>query len=521
MTTHLAILAIALGLVSIIWWGFTGSKKAHLPPGPRGKPIIGNLLDLPTPGVQEWQHWLKHKDIYGPLSSITVLGKTIIIINDRDLAFHILERNSAKHSSRPRLVFADELAGWGKLMSSQDNTPLLRTYRRAIKKIIGTRESASKFDSLLESEARRFACRVLRTPGKFIEHNRTAAGAFILNVTYGYSIEPHGEDPLVRLADHALEQFSEAAMPGAWLVDMIPALKYIPEWMPGARFQRVARDHFATLTKLVENPVTFTKFQMNHDEDRQSFVSTLLKQGEEEEIVKWAAVAMYGGGSDTIVAVLEVFFLAMTMFPDVQCEAQKEMDKLFGKPTLPKATDRENLPYVNALVKETLRWHTIAPLSIPHRADEDDLINGFVIPKNAIILPNAWWFNNDPVIYPNPWDFQPERFLTSPPALDPGDVSFGFGRRVCPGRLIAETSVFLMIAHTLALFDIRKPVDENGKEVNPTVDFTPGILSHPVPYHAVFTPRSEEHEQLIAKFEKAHPFGKGDSETLRMALHRP
>lgn len=70
--------------------------------------------------------------------------------------------------------------------------------------------------------------------------------------------------------------------------------------MPGARFQRVARDHFATLTRLVENPVMFTKFQMNRDEDRQSFVSTLLKQGEEEEIVKWAAVAMYGGGSDTV-----------------------------------------------------------------------------------------------------------------------------------------------------------------------------------------------------------------------------
>ncbi|KAJ5523652.1 hypothetical protein N7494_010302 [Penicillium frequentans] len=406
-------------------------------------------------------------------------------------------------------------------MSSQDNTPLLRTYRRAIRRIIGTRESASKFDSLLELEARRFACRVLRTPGKFMEHNRTAAGAFILNVTYGYSIEPHGEDPLVCLADHALEQFSEAAMPGAWLVDMLPALKYVPQWMPGARFQRVARDHFATLTRLVENPVKFTKFQMNRDEDRQSFVSTLLKQGEEEEIVKWAAVAMYGGGSDTIVAVLEVFFLAMTMFPDVQCEAQREIDKVFGTPTLPKTTDRESLPYVNALVKEALRWHTIAPFSIPHRADEDDLINGFAIPKNAIILPNAWWFNNDPLIYPSPREFRPERFLTSPPALDPGDVSFGFGRRVCPGRLIAETSVFLMIAHTLALFDIRKPIGEDGMEVDPIVDFTPGILSHPVPFNAVFTPRSQAHEQLIANFEKTHPFGKGDSEALEKALYRP
>ncbi|CAL5872702.1 uncharacterized protein PFLUO_LOCUS6969 [Penicillium psychrofluorescens] len=288
--------------------------------------------------------------------------------------------------------------------------------------------------------------------------------------------------------------------------------------MPGANFQRVARDHFQTLTRLLENPVAFTKFQMNRGEDRQSIVSRLLKQGEDEEIVKWSALAMYGGGSDTTVGVLEGFFLAMVLFPDVQRKAQAEMDDLFGKPTLPTAADRERLPYVNAIVKEALRWHTVAPFAIPHRTDEDDVINGFLIPKNAILLPNVWFFNNESAIYPNPREFQPERFLSSKPTLEPGDVSFGFGRRVCPGRLVAETSIFLMIAHTLAVFDIKKPIGDNGREFEPDVGFTPGILSHPVSFAATFTPRSQEHEQLIVDFEKAHPFVKGDSAILANAL---
>ncbi|KAJ5148560.1 hypothetical protein N7448_000138 [Penicillium atrosanguineum] len=326
--------------------------------------------------------------------------------------------------------------------------------------------------------------------GISLAHSRiiSAAGAFILNVIYGYNIEPHGEDPLVRLADLALSQFSEAIAPGAWLVDLIPALKYLPDfkWIGG--------------------------------EDQRSFVSTLLQQGEEEEIVKWSAVALYGGGSDTTVGVLEGFFLAMLLFPDVQHKAQAEMDKVFGKPTFPTAADRETLPYLNAVVKEALRWHTVSPLGIPHRTDEDDIISGFLIPKDAILLPNIWSFNNDPSSYSNPREFCPERFLSSPSALEPGDVTFGFGRRVCPGRLVAETSVFLMIAHTLAVFDIRKPIRQDGKEVEPMVHFTPGILSHPVPFEAAFIPRSQEHEQLIIDFEKAHPVGKGDSNALADAL---
>jgi hypothetical protein len=77
-------------------------------------------------------------------------------------------------------------------------------------------------------------------------------------------------------------------------------VKYIPEWMPGANFQRVAKEHLQTITRIAEGPIAFTKSQMDRGKDRPCFVSTLLRQGEDEEIVKWSAVAMYGGGSDTV-----------------------------------------------------------------------------------------------------------------------------------------------------------------------------------------------------------------------------
>lgn len=80
-----------------------------LPPGPKGIPLLGNLNDLPKPGILECDHWLKHKDLYGPISSITVLGQTFVIINDAQIALELLRDRSAVHSARPHMVFSSDM----------------------------------------------------------------------------------------------------------------------------------------------------------------------------------------------------------------------------------------------------------------------------------------------------------------------------------------------------------------------------------------------------------------------------
>lgn len=80
----------------------------------------------------------------------------------------------------------------------------------------------------------------------------------------------------------------------------------------------------------------------------------------------------------------------MCLNPSVQDKAQEELDRVVGKDRLPGFDDRDNLPYIEAIWKETLRWNTVAPLSIPHAAQQDDEIQGYHIPKGAIIIPNTW-----------------------------------------------------------------------------------------------------------------------------------
>src|SRR4051794_23138567 len=101
-----AILLLSVaGVLYVIYRRFQNRHALPLPPGPKGIPIFGNVNDMPKPGILECHHWLKHKDLYGPISSVTVLGQTFVIINDPAIAFELLRDRSAIHSSRPSQVF--------------------------------------------------------------------------------------------------------------------------------------------------------------------------------------------------------------------------------------------------------------------------------------------------------------------------------------------------------------------------------------------------------------------------------
>jgi cytochrome P450 len=80
----------------------------------------------------------------------------------------------------------------------------------------------------------------------------------------------------------------------------------------------------------------------------------------------------------------------MTLYPEAQRKAQQELDRVVGTLRLPTFEDRKNLPYIDAVVKETFRWHPLAPLCLPHMTDQDDILNGYLIPKGSILIPNIW-----------------------------------------------------------------------------------------------------------------------------------
>jgi cytochrome P450 len=81
----------------------------------------------------------------------------------------------------------------------------------------------------------------------------------------------------------------------------------------------------------------------------------------------------------------------MVLFPEAQRKAQKELDDVVGSTRFPEFEDRDNLPYINALCKEVLRWHPIAPLGIAHRVTQDDVFGRYFIPAGTLVMGNAWY----------------------------------------------------------------------------------------------------------------------------------
>ena len=210
------IVVVVFLLVFLLRHELKSKKRAHpLPPGPKPFPLVGNVRDLPPAGVPEYKHWIKHKDFYGPVSSLTVMGNTIVVIHDAQIAVELMETRSAINSDRPTMTFA-KMCGWDKTMGTQNYNSLLRAYRKDLHSVIGTKTSVDRYNNLQETGTRRFLLRVARAPERTTEHIRASIGAIILQLTYGYSIDQNNIDPLVNLVKNAMAEFADATVPGKW-----------------------------------------------------------------------------------------------------------------------------------------------------------------------------------------------------------------------------------------------------------------------------------------------------------------
>ncbi|KAF7357518.1 O-methylsterigmatocystin oxidoreductase [Mycena sanguinolenta] len=328
---------------------------------------------------------------------------------------------------------------------------------------------------------------------------KLVAAAIIMATVYGYEVHPTN-DHFVSLYESVFKKVSESIFPGAVAVDTFPILQYLPSWMPGADFQRFAAEVRQLTKEMQEVPVNFVKQNMRDGIDSTSIVAKLLAANRYDEVaIQAVAGTAYAAGTDTTVSSLASFCLAMVLHPEIQKKAQTEIDTAIGTDRLPEFKDRPSLPYVEALYREVMRWRPVTPLGVPHASAEDDIYDGYFIPKRTTVIVNIWAMTRDESIYHEPDRFNPDRFFTADGQLkeDATILAFGFGRRICAGRHHADATIWATIVSVLSTFNITKAKDATGKEINIDPKYSDGLLSHPEPFACSITPRSEKAKNLV------------------------
>ncbi|KAJ7129052.1 cytochrome P450 [Mycena filopes] len=494
----MALPLVPLALLAAVFLYVLVSKRKHqsapLPPGPPGLPVIGNVLQLPLEKQWEaYQSWAKQ---YGDIVHVSAFRQHIIILNSEETVFDLLERRSAIYSDRPQLTMSGVLVGWG------DSVPMCaygsrhREYRKLINEVLAPRK-VEQYYTMEQEKALEYLRLVAKEPAGFAAHAKRLVAAMIFEISHGYTVDEKN-DPMTELAERADHEWSLSVLPGAYLCDALPILRHIPDWT-GVRFKKDAKRFRKTMEALRDGAYEDVKAQVMKGTAKASFAQSLVERDsnptpEEELTYKWASVGLYGGTFSAV----ESFFIVMSLYPEIQERAHAELRKVTGARRLPTFADRADLPYIGAIIKEVHRWNPVGPLGVPHQLMQDDVYRGFHIPAGAVIFANTWSLLHDPEVYPKPFDFNPDRFLSASddPKLnpDPRRYTFGFGRRVCPGQYLADDALFIAFVTTLAVFHIA-PV--NPKRTASSVEYTSEIISHPKEVDCILTPRSQEALSLL------------------------
>ncbi|KAI0066945.1 cytochrome P450 [Artomyces pyxidatus] len=501
------IAGIAVAFTVLLVQRYLTGNRRKLPPGPPGLPIIGNALALRKSMWLQFTEW-KHK--YGDVIYLTALGQPIIVLNTQKAVSELMDRRSAIYSNRPNNIVAAGILTGGLFMVFQSYTALWRRMRKAAHEGLN-RGNSEPFHGKQLYEALLLTLGMLGEPNAWNKHLHRTAASTVMSVIYDTPVIESEDAQSVSDVNDFVGRLERAALPGAHLVEFFPWMMYIPERF--AKWKREARAWYAQDSAMFEGLFKTVGKSLESGVDRVSVTSSLIKNADKNSLSlrenSWISATLYSAGADTTSTVMAWWTLAMLAYPETQKRAQAEIDAVVGRERIPTFADMPHLPYVRAMVKEALRWRPVGPVGLPHRVMEDDWYEGMFIPAGTICIGNVWALNRDPESYgADAEHFNPARFLnekgelTSGPAetKDEGHHTYGFGRRVCVGKHIANNSMFIDIALMLWGCKFEHAKDEHGNTI--PIDFDgwmeDGLIIRPVPFQCSITPRFPEAPALLA-----------------------
>ncbi|XP_061342116.1 cytochrome P450 CYP736A12-like isoform X2 [Gastrolobium bilobum] len=467
------------------------------PPGPKSLPIIGNLHmlgNLPHRTLQA----LARK--YGPIMSLKLGHVPTIVVSSPETAELFLKTHDTVFASRPKIQASEYMFYGGKGLGLAQYGSYWRNMRKLCTLQLLSASKVEMFAPLRSEELGQFLRSLEKaSASREVVDISELVGELIANITYKMVLGCNKDDrfDLKGLIGEAMK------LAGTFnLADFLPWLSIFDLQGLASRMKKTSKVFDQVVEQIItdhEHPSDNEK-KDPHDKDFVDIFLSLMHQSmdnpqdEQKQVIdrtniKAIILDMIGGALDSSTAAIEWALSELLRHPRVMKRLQHELENVVGLNKQVVETDLEKLPYLNMVVKETLRLYPPGPLLAPRECLKDVVIDGYYIKKKTRIIINAWAIGRDPKVWSHNADvFYPERFVNSNVDLRGQDfqlIPFGSGRRGCPGILLGLTTIRLVLAQLVHCFSWELPLGLPSDNLDMTERFG---LSMPRNEHLLAVP---------------------------------
>ena len=440
-------------------------------PKPPSLPFIGQSFSVDLQNVHFT--FAKYAEKYGKIFQVTIFGQTSVVINDSELLKKAFcnEEYAKVFNDRPA-HFAGTyiLFGCRPIIFGQLNkkTILLRKVLHKSLKVFG--EGVAQFEQHMHEEISRLLFIMKAQKKEGFTLNELVKESFA-NWMSSLLTARKAEETDSKMMWRFLDSINAIALPGLnFILEAFPFLRNMPG-KPGRLFKATIHARDQCLKRFVGDVAA----KVDEVEGTAGLVNVFYKMRKEEnekagyelidelDIDALVLEIIFGGMESSSTAIINMFAL-LVQHPHFANCIQKEIDSVVGQTRMPNLNDKANMPFTKAFMLEALRYSTNIPLAVPHRARNDQTLEGYLIKKDSLIFVNTWFIHHDPSVWKDPWNFRPERFLDSTGQLllpehklRQSVVTFSVGRRSCLGETLAMSRLFLYLTSVLQVFHLQPP----------------------------------------------------------------
>ncbi|KAH7445993.1 hypothetical protein KP509_01G031700 [Ceratopteris richardii] len=448
---------VAFLLLCILSFAFLKKRysRLRLPPGPPGLPILGHLHKLSLDPHKSLQSLSR---TYGPLLFLKFGSLPVIVVSSPEMAKNILQKQDQNFAWRSPFVVHRVLHKYPTIAGSQPD-PAWRSIRQICATQLFAPTKLKSFQPIILEEIRSLL-RSIDADGHQKSCVRSKLHAASINIisrmTLGNKLQMNESNSAANASAHLTNLLVESIELSGFfnLSDYVPWLA----WMDLQGCERKSKALGGKLqkvwTEIIDERRQYRNIVCPEREDT-DFLDILLSAFEikdpplEYEKIAPILYDIFAGGTDTSAITVEWALAELISHPSKMKRVQDEIDEVVGNSRLVEPEDVQNMPYFQAVIKETMRLHPLLPFLVPHMAKAECRVEDFDIPANALTLINVWAIGRDEKVWGSALDFSPERFLGSDIDVRGRHfelLPFGSGRRACPGMLLGIINVNLMLA---------------------------------------------------------------------------